>query len=289
MDYLNKLISKWMPLDSPRVAVDSHPRLSGIMDTINSTLAHGPQTRLPSEFYDTRGRAIIEQIGVEEWFSGYRESAEYRTVGIGSLVGDIVSRMVSNVEGNGKNGIFETGNQVGGVAEGRSGEKRIKFALSGCHDTTLAAILTSFGAFENEKWPPYTSSIALELFRKTALGSKEPGSQLPASNGGIQVKEATGRFPGFWSSWFGAAKSGPSTTASMTRKTMSELSADERKRFDGYYVRIRYNDRPMTIPGCKLPGNHLDGDQSFCTLVCDACGSISTPTKLITGGFQEHC
>jgi acid phosphatase len=46
MDYVNKLISKWMPETSKRVAVDSHPRLSGIMDTINSTLAHGPEVCL---------------------------------------------------------------------------------------------------------------------------------------------------------------------------------------------------------------------------------------------------
>jgi acid phosphatase len=66
MDYLNSLISKWMPENSKRVAVDSHPRLSGIMDTINSTLAHGPETRLPKEFYDQRGRDIIDKISVEE-------------------------------------------------------------------------------------------------------------------------------------------------------------------------------------------------------------------------------
>lgn len=29
--YVNELISKWMPEDSPKVAVDSHPRLSGVM------------------------------------------------------------------------------------------------------------------------------------------------------------------------------------------------------------------------------------------------------------------
>ena len=32
MDYLNSLISKWMPGEDMRVKVDSHPRLSGIMD-----------------------------------------------------------------------------------------------------------------------------------------------------------------------------------------------------------------------------------------------------------------
>ncbi|CAL8574720.1 hypothetical protein XPA_000674 [Xanthoria parietina] len=61
MDYLNSLISKWMPEGGQRVAVDSHPRLSGIMDTVNSTLAHGPKTRLPSPFYDPKGRGHHRQ------------------------------------------------------------------------------------------------------------------------------------------------------------------------------------------------------------------------------------
>jgi hypothetical protein len=56
-------------------------KYSGIMDTVNSTLAHPQETRLPKEFYDTKGRAIIDKIGVEEWFSGYMESREYRQLG----------------------------------------------------------------------------------------------------------------------------------------------------------------------------------------------------------------
>ena len=76
--------------EGQKVAVDSRPRLSGVMDTINSTLAHGPETRLPKEFYDKKGRAIIDKIGVEEWFSGYNESEEYRKLGIGGLMGDVV-------------------------------------------------------------------------------------------------------------------------------------------------------------------------------------------------------
>jgi acid phosphatase len=132
MDYLNKLISKWMPPESPRVAVDSHPRLSGIMDTINATLSHGAETRLPKEFYDKKGIEIIEKIGVEEWFSGFQESQEYRQVGIGGLVGDIVSRMIGHIEGHGGDGLGEVGDEP---ETGRGGETRIKFGLSGCHDT----------------------------------------------------------------------------------------------------------------------------------------------------------
>ena len=69
MAYVTSLLSKWMPEQengSHDVAVDSHPRLCGIMDTINSTLAHGPKTRLPSIFYDTKVRDIVDKVSVEE-------------------------------------------------------------------------------------------------------------------------------------------------------------------------------------------------------------------------------
>ena len=65
-----------------------------------TNLGLGPETRLPKEFYDAKGRKIIEKIGVEEWFSGYQESQEYRSLGIGGLMGDLVQRMVGNVQGN---------------------------------------------------------------------------------------------------------------------------------------------------------------------------------------------
>jgi acid phosphatase len=161
MEYLNKLLSKWMPESSKRVAVDSHPRLSGIMDTINSTLAHGPETRLPKEFYDDKGRKIIEMIGVEEWYSGYQESQEYRSLGIGSLMGDVVERMVGSVQRNGNDGLYEIGGKDGSMGSGRDGEKSIKLGLSGCHDTTLAGVLASLGTFQGELWPPYTSRESL--------------------------------------------------------------------------------------------------------------------------------
>ncbi|KAK9457177.1 histidine phosphatase superfamily [Dipodascopsis uninucleata] len=32
------------------------------------------------------------------------------------------------------------------------------------------------------------------------------------------------------------------------------------------YVRIKYNGRPVEIPACAAPGDHLDGEPSFCTM-----------------------
>ena len=262
MAYLNKLYSKWMPVNSKDVAVDGHPRLSGIMDTVNSTLAHGPATRLPSEFYDEKGREILEKIGVEEWFQGYNESQEYRTVGIGALVGDVVSRMVGHIRQKGGDGVIEIGGKTGKPSTGRGGEKAIKFAMSGCHDTTLAAILTSLGAYDTQRWPPYTSHLAIELFKNADLQGQTLSTPSPKQS--------------FWSSWFGKPievliGTGSSENEEIAiRKQVKDMSANDKVKLNGYYVRLRYNDRPVTVPGCKLPGNHLEGDESFCTLVSSA-------------------
>ncbi|KAI1485335.1 putative acid phosphatase [Biscogniauxia mediterranea] len=272
MAYLNKLYGKWMPPESPRVAIDSRPRLSGIMDTINSTLAHGPETRLPKEFYDPKGRAIIEKIGVDEWFAGYKESQEYRVLGIGGLMGDVVSRMVGSVERSTADGEHEV------ALRDDKGTTPIKFGLSGCHDTTLAAVLSSLGAFNTDKWPPYTSHIAIELFRKSGRNDSSPAQ-------GQQLTTPSPPAKGSWfSSLFSSAKPG-APPASIGRKRSDELTPEEKAKLDGYYVRLRYNDEVMSVPGCKPHGKHLDGDESFCTL--EAFKAIVD--KFVPNNWKSQC
>jgi acid phosphatase len=227
-----------------KVAVDSHPRLSGIMDTVNATLAHGPETKLPKEFYDEKARDIMDKVVVEEWFAGYVESKEFRTLGIGGLLGDIVGRMVGSVE-------QQTGTGAAGSLLKRTGQEdhsaKIRFGLSGCHDTTLAGVLASLGAYGMDRWPPFTSHVAIELFRESKI---PPPAAEPAKKS-------------WWTSLFAAA----GVPTAIGRRPTTELTAAEKAKLDGYYVRIRYNDEPVTVPACKLPGNHLEGDESFCTLV----------------------
>ncbi|KAK5210341.1 hypothetical protein LTR41_004009 [Exophiala xenobiotica] len=317
MRYLTRLIGKWMPEQSNKaqaVAVDSHPRLSGVMDTINSTLAHGPETRLPKEFYDTKAREIIDRIGVEEWFYGYNENREYRMLGIGGLMGDIVERMTSKVEGAGLS-INEIGGENGRLGKGRGGEMGIRFAMSGCHDTTLAGVLTSLGAFSGEIWPPYTSHIAFELFRKVGAGDGHghtdadadadfltpatPASTEPKSP---QNEEEVVTKPGLFASFLGlkspkahphpdptenlkssgSSGSDPLSTPKLSRSSSgiatsippkdliarsawSELSDTQKARLQGYYVRVRYNDKVMKVPACAQPGNNYQGDETLCT------------------------
>lgn len=241
MAYVDRKIGRWMPPGSTRVAVDSHPRLIGIFDSINATDAHGAETRLPREFYDPKLRAIVNRVAVQEWFDGYKESQEYRALGIGSLLGDVVQRMVTRAEHN-------AGPRLG---------------LSGCHDTTLAAILASLGAFDDQ-WPPFTSHIAIELFRRadaapTLSSSSDPQSP-HQSQSQSKSKPSAGWVPSF-------LRSSAATTTSIGRKPTPDLTEHEKSKLRGYFVRLRYNDSSVTIPGCARPGNHLEGDPSFCTLV----------------------
>ena len=150
--YINKKIGKWMPEDSPVIKVDSRPRLSGVMDTVNATLAHGPNTRLPNEFYDKKLRADVDKVCVEEWFVGYMESNEYRKLGIGGMVGDLTQHMIEHA-----------------VPNKASEVPDFKISLAGCHDTTIAATLTALGAMDatKDKWPNFTANIAFELFKRT--------------------------------------------------------------------------------------------------------------------------
>lgn len=204
MQHLQNRIGKYME-DGSAIAVDSHPKLSGIMDTVNATLAHGPATTLPKEFYEEEVAKNMNMINVDEWFGGYSQSREYRRLGVGSLLGDVLDSMLAT------------------TSDAPEKEGRLKIGLMGSHDTTLAALLASLGAFDG-KWPCFTSSIAFEMFRKKELQQSKS----------------------LWSKLTGRGAKGVD---------------------DGYYVRLKYNEHPIVVKGCRKPGNHLEGDESFCTLV----------------------
>lgn len=117
-----------------------------------------------------------------------------------------------------------------------------KLFLCAGHDSTLAAIIASLGAVDataRRKWPPYGSVLAVELFRDSDAacdseqGKGKDGSDLPC----------IGRSP------------------------TAVLKAQQKRRLEGHYVRIRYNDRSLVVPGCREPGRNWRGNESFCTLV----------------------
>lgn len=151
---------------------------------------------------------------------------------------------------------------------GNNGSNEVHMALSGCHDTTLAAVLSSMGAFQGEPWPPYTSHIAVELFKdRTAPTAAQPAITTSS----------------WWSSLFPAKNI--LTPSVSTRTPLSNLSESEKQTLDGYYVRLRYNDRAMKVPGCRPAGKHYRDDESLCTL--EAFKSIAD--KFTPKNWKKAC
>lgn len=216
MEYINEVYGRWLPPGSDRISLHSNPSLLTILDTVNSTLAHGSQTRLPSEFYDAKAIRVMDRIVREEYFGGYGENAEYRMLGVGSFMGDMLHSMLDSIPAcpSSFSGAFS--------AVGSETKCRKRFALLSCHDSTLVAILMSLGAFKGsiETWPPFSSHIAVELLKDDSDDQSRP-------------------FP----------------------------TTEDDYQLDGYYVRLRYNDEPVVIPGCEGLGSHLPGHEDFCTLV----------------------
>lgn len=271
MQHLNQKLGKYMPAKSPTVAVDGKPRLSGIMDSLNAVLAHrGPDLRLPKEFEEGRTREIIDKIACEEWFGGYKESREYRTLGVGSLASEMVGRMCSAAAGAGSNKYLDAKSPGGDVSPP-------KFWLAGAHDTTLAGLLTSLGAFGKNPWPPYSSHIAVELFHGPSQASEDNDKASDAPPPQFLPPPAP---PTSWLTIlpFLRAPQKPQPlvpnpahpSTSPAHAPTSALPLAYRRVLRAHYVRIRYNDVPVTIPHCRSPGKHLDesrgGDASFCTL-----------------------
>ena len=157
MDYINSLIQKWMPSNT-RVAVNSSPKLHGIFDSVNTSLAaNNPEIRLAREFYDIRARKIMDRILMEEEYSGYHKNLEYRRLGIGPILGEVIQRLSAS---SCRQDLPEMSTQ---------GTASPCLLLYACHDSTIAATLASLDSTSQQNeinsWPPYTSSLAIELFR----------------------------------------------------------------------------------------------------------------------------
>lgn len=264
MEHLNRKMGKWMPEgEHKRIKLDGKPRVSGIMDTVNASLAHDDTagTRLPAEFYDDTSRRYIDRMACDEWYTGYSENREYRMLGMGALINDMTTRMIWHVEGKDLNG------------EARSkGAESSKLWLAGAHDTTLAGMLSSLGAYGDTPWPPFTSHVAVELFSRNDAGQGVKSSTIddetsPKTPTAPSHSSATRWWSPSSIPFLGTLLSSSAPPSSqLATKPTADLTPSELAQLNSHFVRIRYNDRPMPIPGCKGPGRHLEGDESFCTL-----------------------
>jgi acid phosphatase len=118
---------------------------------------------------------------------------------------------------------------------------------------------------------PLLHDLQQKLAKKAALGSRDPSKILIHSTHDTAlagINSVLGVFDNRW----------PTFTASITFELFKGLLSPPQGFLAGlrqtflpshkprYYVRMRYQNKDMVIPYCKLEGNHLPGAQEFCTL-----------------------
>ncbi|KAH8115945.1 phosphoglycerate mutase-like protein [Phellopilus nigrolimitatus] len=209
LEPLDKKLSRY--IGGNPIRLDGQPRASGILDTIRASTAHG--IKVPPEFEDRSVMELIEKAVVTEWFADKTE--EVRRLGMGRLLDDLSRKMVLKaaplaLKGNAN------------VASATP-----KLLVHSTHDTALAALLATLDVYD-EKWPPFTSSITFELFKKA------PHADPPAS----YLQTVFTAFSPF---------------------KRSTQPAE-------HFVRIRYQNESLALPFCAESGQHLPGHPELCTL-----------------------
>lgn len=134
-------------MDGAPPRVDGHPRLSGILDTVRASKAHGIE--IPKPFQDEKTMLQVEKAVVDEWFIGYKTEddkirTQYRRLAMGRLLKDLGDKLNEKAS---------------------KPKSPLKLAVYSLHDTSLAGLLSTLDVFDNH-WPAFTASIGLELFKK---------------------------------------------------------------------------------------------------------------------------
>ncbi|KAF9226315.1 phosphoglycerate mutase-like protein [Gyrodon lividus] len=140
LQVLDKRLSKY--INGKPIRVDGSPRASGMLDTVRSAAAHGLE--VPEDFWDPEVIDLIETAVSDEWFTIFK-SEEGRRLGMGRLLAEISTKMQNKII--------------------QANKDPSKILVYGTHDSTLAALCSTFDVFDN-KWPPFTSSVTFELFKK---------------------------------------------------------------------------------------------------------------------------
>ncbi|EST07776.1 Histidine phosphatase superfamily, clade-2 [Kalmanozyma brasiliensis GHG001] len=147
---LEEFDSQFESVTGAKPRIDGRPRLNGILDSVKAAQAHG--FPMPAALSDPRMQQKVETAVVAEWFSGYNDPdpekrTEFRRLAMGRLVNDLATRMSSRAE--------------------NGAQDPLKFAVYATHDTALAGLLNTLDCFDG-RWPTFTSSMGIELFRDTS-------------------------------------------------------------------------------------------------------------------------
>ncbi|GAA5967559.1 hypothetical protein JCM11641_005693 [Rhodosporidiobolus odoratus] len=134
------------PVVGHPVRIDSSPRANGILDTVLVCRAHG--IKLHPVLEDPKIIRALENAVVHEWFDAY-SNPTFRKLAMGRFFSSLRQTLQAKIE------------------DPSEKKEKVRLAVYSAHDTSVAGVLNALDIFDG-RWPPFTSHIAIELFRSTS-------------------------------------------------------------------------------------------------------------------------
>ncbi|GAA5947990.1 hypothetical protein JCM3765_007059 [Sporobolomyces pararoseus] len=138
-------------------------------------------------------------------------------------------------------------------------KEKLKLSINSCHDTSVAGIMNALDVF-NGRWPAFTANIGIELYAsksKDLQSTSSPPTSSPSS-------------------------SSSSSSSATTTTTPPPPPPDH------HFVRVLYNGKTLSLPGCQEPRNHLEGSQGkICTF--KAFSKILEKVEMREKEWREVC
>ncbi|PWN27201.1 phosphoglycerate mutase-like protein [Jaminaea rosea] len=186
---LDPLIAPHLSKDgSVKLRVDGHPRLSGVTDSLRCAKAHSMPVPAPmrgqSEALDKMEAAVCA-----EWFGGYsagrsgreeeagdgEKSKVFRRLAMGPLLRDLQWCLDEKAASS----------EVIAPGENEKSEKvPLRMAIYSTHDTTLAGMLATLDLYDGRRWPAFTASVGVELWKQAGRQAQ------PQASSGAEAQEA---------------------------------------------------------------------------------------------------
>lgn len=169
-----RLLNPWLatldPVLSPHLSqdgatklrVDGHPRLSGVLDSLRCAKAHSMGV---PEVLRENGELVdgLEGAVCREWFGGYaagrgerekdsdegdvERSKVFRRLAMGPLLRDLQGHLDAQ-------------------AADASTKPPLRMGIYATHDTTLAGMLATLDVYGGRRWPAFTASVGVELWKE---------------------------------------------------------------------------------------------------------------------------
>ncbi|KAJ2062897.1 hypothetical protein GGI17_002063 [Coemansia sp. S146] len=228
-----------------------------VWDTVASMRSHS--LPLPKEIDDELITRVSNMSAVEYLHPTMR-SAQLARMQIGPLARELTDNLVSVIEAD------------RGIVTGK--QRPPKMSIYSGHDTTVGPLLAIFGddlagspsltASATPMWPPFASSLRIELLKDSAspYPTLHPSWTGDFSNDSRDMSTIPPderirplNVPDSLYRWAPGQSDNASTVPFNPRATRD------------YYVRIWYNDRSVQLPACRDPGaHHTKLGPSVCTL-----------------------